>query len=355
MGGGDAAQDKATAVEFGAVNDSTEKLDTATVVWNEIMRLRDDIPSPGEDGVYGDGRACAAFQTADRAVASLCAVPREEMLEGFTKLVEGERLPDLLNTLVGSADHPALQHACLMVMCGVSGLRPTHDVILGRPDVLKTLFAALASPKQHRISPPGAEEELDVNPATGAVICLNSLLVSCGGLRTPGDTKIWEELDAMSAIASALEAHTIFQGGGDEDVLPAMLFGLATPLLLGRNPDNPGEDQMRLARAFLTLLADRREWVARSLSMAASASREDTTGTSGQAAPVPVNNLLINSLAHPNLLGRVSIMAPVRLRARAIAAARQCESDGRFASGFAEHLTQALGLGGHKKAGRSAR
>lgn len=59
----------------------------------------------------------------------------------------------------------------------------------------------------------------------------NSLLVSCGGL-TPDAIKTWVELDALAAITSALEAHSVFEGGGDEDVLPAMLFGLATPLLI---------------------------------------------------------------------------------------------------------------------------
>lgn len=59
----------------------------------------------------------------------------------------------------------------------------------------------------------------------------SSLLVSCGGL-SPETIETWVELDALASITSALEAHSVFEGGGDEDVLPAMLFGLATPLLM---------------------------------------------------------------------------------------------------------------------------
>lgn len=113
-------------------------------------------------------------------MASLCAVPREKMLEGFTQLVEGQRLNDLLNALVSSEDHPALQHSCLMVMCGVASLKQAHDEVTERRDVLKSLLSALATPKPHRISPKGAEEDLDVNPAVGAAICLNRCDCGCG-------------------------------------------------------------------------------------------------------------------------------------------------------------------------------
>lgn len=147
--------------------------EVACAVWAEIEKLRDEIPPPARGGLYPDSKAADAFQAADQAVASLCAVPREQMLQGFTKLVEGRRLDDLLNALVSSDEHPALQHSCLMVMCGVASLKQAHDEVTQRRDVLKSLLSALASPKPHRISPEGAEEDLDVNPAVGAAICLN--------------------------------------------------------------------------------------------------------------------------------------------------------------------------------------
>lgn len=225
-----------------------------------------------------------------------------------------------------------------------------------------------------------------------------SLLVSCGGL-SDGTIKVWAELDALSAITSALESHNVFEGGGDEDVLPAMLFGLATPLLLSSKDQaqqakqtaqpTPGKEakaatpasangddkkengavattaaedaeakkasmaaRQRLAEAFLRLLAERREWVARSLAMAANASPSDLSGGAALPSPVQINNLLVNSLAHPDLLGRFTSKAPVRLRAQAVAAARQCETDGTFAPGFSLQLARLLGLGGNQDATR---
>lgn len=155
----------------------------AHTVWTEINKLRNDIPPPdSETNLYPDNRAAKAFQAADQAVASLCAVPREKMLEGFTTLVEGSRLNNLLNALVASSEHPALQHSCLMVMCGVASLKQAHDTIAERHDVLKALLSALASPKPHRISPKEAEDDLDVNPAVGAAICLNRRVYHGKGL-----------------------------------------------------------------------------------------------------------------------------------------------------------------------------
>eukprot|EP00752_Nemacystus_decipiens_P017547 g15726.t1 len=381
--------------------------EVAIAVWTEIKRLRDDIAAPPAGGLYPNAEAADAFQRADQAVASLCAVPREEMLEGFTQLVEGSRLDELLDALVSSEGHPALQHSCLMVMCGVASLKKAHDEVTKRKDVLKALLAALGAPKAQRISPEGAEEDLQINAAVGAAICLNSLLVSCGGLGE--DTiKIWQELDALSAITSALETHSVFEGGGDEDVLPAMLFGLATPLLThsqqqqrarqqqlqeqSKSATQPAKEsgegkeaaiaveaaatlskkddaaaagatavvdeeadkaskaaRQRLAEAFLRLLAERREWVARSLAMAANASPTDLSGGQAVPAPVTINNLLVNSLAHADLLGAFTRLTPVRLRAQAVAAARKCEADGTFAPGFAVQLTRLLGLGGQQE------
>lgn len=237
------------------------------------------------------------------------------------------------------------------------------------------------------------------------------------------------ELDALSAITSALEAHSVFEGGGDEDVLPAMLFGLATPLLTNKlkaqqranqqqqktngaaaaalpaaaaaaapaaaeaaagaaatPPAAPAKEtstlskkgekakaaalaapaaeekveaektardaRQRLAEAFLRLLAERREWVARSLAMAANASPTDLSGGDAAPTPVTINNLLVNSLAHPELLGAFTGRAPVRLRAQAVAAARDCEADGTFARGFGEQLARLLGLGGQREKDR---
>ena len=193
----------------------------------------------------------------------------------------------------------------------------------------------------------------------------------------------------------------MFEGGGDEDVLPAMLFGLATPLLThsqqqqrarqqqlqqqsasATQPAAAGSEEgketatvaaaapskkedagaaaaaaatavvdeeadkasraarQRLAEAFLRLLAERREWVARSLAMAANASPTDLSGGQAAPAPVTINNLLVNSLAHADLLGPFTRLTPVRLRAQAVAAARKCEADGTFAPGFAPQLVR---------------
>ncbi|CAM9811585.1 unnamed protein product, partial [Hapterophycus canaliculatus] len=256
-----------------------------------------------------------------------------------------------------------------------------------------------------------------LNPLKSTSSC-RSLLVSCGGLKEE-TIKVWQELDALSAITSALEAHSVFEGGGDEDVLPAMLFGLATPLLTnsqqqqrvrqqqqqqqqqasaaqngtattaatGGREEEPGAEaaagtpskkedagaaaaaaaaaaadeeaekvsmagRLRLAEAFLRLLAERREWVARSLAMAANASPTDLSGGAASPVPVTINNLLVNSLAHSDLLGAFTRRTPVRLRAQAVAAARQCEADGTFAPGFASQLTRLLGLGGQQELNR---
>lgn len=123
-------------------------------------------------------------------------MPRDQMLEGFTKLVEGPRLDDLLNALVSSGEHPALQHSCLMVMCGVASLKAAHDLITKRRDVLKALLSALASPKPHRISPEGAEEDLDVNPAVGAAICLNRFV----DRQIPAEYLLYEGLKAQLLV-----------------------------------------------------------------------------------------------------------------------------------------------------------
>lgn len=149
--------------------------EVAVAVWAEIEKLRDDIPKPEAGGLYPNADAAKAFAAADAAVASLCAVPREDMLQGFTQLVEGSRLNDLLDALVSSKDHPALMHSCLMVLCGVASLKQAHEEITRRRDVLEALLSALASPTTHRISPEGAvgEDDLQVNPSVGAAICLN--------------------------------------------------------------------------------------------------------------------------------------------------------------------------------------
>lgn len=156
-----------------AIEASAKPDEVAVAVWTEIKKLRDEIPAPPAGGLYPDSDAADAFQRADQAVASLCAVPREQMLEGFTQLVEGSRLDELLDALVSSEGHPALQHSCLMVMCGVASLKKAHDEVTKRKDVLKALLAALGSPKAQQISPEGAAEDLQINAAVGAAICLN--------------------------------------------------------------------------------------------------------------------------------------------------------------------------------------
>ena len=141
-----------TATNENATEVPAKPEEVARAVWAEIEKLRDEIPPPDASSrLYPDSKAADAFQAADQAVASLCAVPRDQMLKGFTKLVEGPRLSDLLDALVSSDDHPALQHSCLMVMCGVASLKEAHDEVTKRRDVLKSLLGALAKPKPHRI------------------------------------------------------------------------------------------------------------------------------------------------------------------------------------------------------------
>ena len=183
----------------------------------------------------------------------------------------------------------------------------------------------------------------------------HSLLVSCGGL-SKETAKIWVEVGGLSAITSAVESHSVFVGGGDDDVLPAMLFGLSMPLLLYMKEDEKhelatttdagAEKTSRAARehlveVFLRLLVERREWVARSLRIAANTSRSDVV-------PVTINNILVNSLAHEELLGPYVGTTPVRLRAQAVKASRTLETEGRFAPGFAEKFARLLGLGGQQ-------
>lgn len=148
---------------------------------------------------------------------------------------------------------------------------------------------------------------------------------------------------------SSLAATTDKTGGKDTPAATAAAEPTPTPPLPSPTKEEAEAiraSRLRLAEAFLRLLAERREWVARSLAMAANATPTDMSGA-GAATPKPVtiNNLLVNSLAHPELLGRFSRETPVRLRAQAVAAARQCQADGTFAPDFAQHFARMLGLG----------
>lgn len=206
---------------------------------------------------------------------------------------------------------------------------------------------------------------------------VDSMIMTCGGL-SDATIKVWMELDALSAIASALESHSVFKGGGDEDIVPAILFGMVKTLLnrsktlhtvdgkftevekvsrtTGQHPAKaslPSEDtqtenssgaiRQRLAEACLQLLVERRDWVARSLSIAANCS--PSSGAALSPSPVVMNNIWVNMLNHPDFLGPFTAKSPVRLRAKAVSAARACEAEEKFVPGFAEYLARLLGLG----------
>ena len=154
--------------------DEMNPQEVAKVVLEEIKKLQKEISPPLQDtNLYLDSSAFNAFQAVDQAIAGLCAVPQEQMLEGFQSMIEGERLDGLLDALVSSSGHPALENACLLVMCGVVCLPQAHCVITKRKDVQKALFGAVADRRPLRINPGYEEEGICVCPAVGAAICLN--------------------------------------------------------------------------------------------------------------------------------------------------------------------------------------
>lgn len=190
---------------------------------------------------------------------------------------------------------------------------------------------------------------------------VDSMIMTCGGL-SDATIRVWMELDALSVIASALESHSVFKGGDDEDVVPVILFGMAKTLLnrsktldtvdgkcsevekVSKTTENSSEAiRQRLAEACLQLLVERRDWVAQSLSIAANCSPSSDAALS--PSPVAMNNIWVNMLNHPDFLGPFTAKLPVRLRAKAVAAARACEAEEKFVPGFAEYLAHQLGLG----------
>lgn len=144
---------------------------------------------------------------------------------------------------------------------------------------------------------------------------------------------------AASEPAEATAASTTLSK--KEDAAAVAVAAAATATIVDEQAGKASKAaRLRLAEAFLRLLAERREWVARSLAMAANASPTDLSGGQAVAAPVNIGNLLVNSLAHQDLLGPVTRSTPVRLRAQAVAAARNCEADGTFAPGFAMNFVR---------------
>ena len=144
------------------------------VIWSQLRKLKEEIePPPKTSQAYPDSKAADAFQAVTQAVAGLCAVQRQEMYRAFSEMIEGQQLNELLDALVSSDGHPALEQCCLMVLCGVASLRRAHDQLTSRVDVQKTLFRALAEPSPFRISPDGAAEEIYANRSVAAAICLN--------------------------------------------------------------------------------------------------------------------------------------------------------------------------------------
>lgn len=144
------------------------------VIWFQLRKLEGEIDPPLKTAqAYPDNKAADAFQAVDQAVAGLCAVHRQEMYKAFNEMIEGPRLNELLDALVSSDGHPALEQCCLVVLCGVASLRRAHDQLISRVDVQKTLFRALAEPSPFRISPDGAAEEIYASRAVAAAICLN--------------------------------------------------------------------------------------------------------------------------------------------------------------------------------------
>ncbi|CAN0529517.1 unnamed protein product [Ectocarpus sp. 12 AP-2014] len=294
---------------------------TSSKIWEELRKLRDDIPPPVDNntdsnegdqessGCYKDFAAFAACNEVRVAIGRSSALPRDQFLAIFTELVAGPRLDELLDLfkLSRSPPHPALQYACLVALHGVAELSDRRKDLLTRPDVVKELCAVMASPRQRLVTPTsaGAGGVEIVNAAAGAVTTITGLFTSNGPLEPPY-AKLWVELGAVSALASCLENHAVFDRSNPvSSDLPLCFFLIATSLLAGAADSVSEEDKLRLGKAWLTVFLEATRWIA------------------DEAA-----DLLADFYTRPNWLKNIVGRMPEKLRASAVAAARECEREG---------------------------
>lgn len=169
---------------------------TSSKIWQELRKLRDDIPPPVDNNAdsnkgdqensacYKDFAAFAACNEVRVAIGRSSELPRDQFLAIFTQLVAGPRLDELLDLfkLSRSPPHPALQYACLVALHGVAELSDRRKDLLTRPDVVEELCAAMASPRQRLVTPTsaGAGGVEIVNAAAGAITTITGLFTSNG-------------------------------------------------------------------------------------------------------------------------------------------------------------------------------
>lgn len=162
---------------------------TCDKIWGELRKLRDDV-SPPQDSAdqgssyYEDYAAFAACNEVRSTIGRCSELPRDQFLDVFTRLVAGPRLQELFDLFRASrsADHPALQYACLLALHGVAELGDRRRDLLTRPDVVGELCAAMAAPRQRVVTPKsaGAAGSEVVNAAAGAVTTITGLFTSNG-------------------------------------------------------------------------------------------------------------------------------------------------------------------------------
>ncbi|CAM9128381.1 unnamed protein product [Choristocarpus tenellus] len=233
--------------------------DLCDIIWRELVRLRDDVVRPGKDGIYEDMAAYEACRAVAKALEATANMPRHDFLSIFERLAEPIRLDNIFRAIVDSEEHPALQNACYMVLTGVVEVECVHETLMGRQDVMRSILAVLASPRKRRISP--ASWIYNVTPASAATTSLTGLCSSCGTLK-PAYAKSWIKLGALRALASAIDGQAGFD---DSDVItetiPQCFFVMGAAFLAGAGEAAPVGDKILLGKAWLTLFADRPEWV----------------------------------------------------------------------------------------------
>lgn len=168
---------------------------TSDKIWQELRKLRHDVPPPPLDkngpdqdaSFYKDYAAFAACNEVRATIGRCSELPRDEFLNIFTRLVAGPRLEELFDLFKASRNpqHPALQYACLLALHGVAELSDRRKDLLTRPDIVGELCAVMASPRQRVVTPKsaGAGGSEVVNAAAGAVTTITGLFTSngCGG------------------------------------------------------------------------------------------------------------------------------------------------------------------------------
>ncbi|CAM9295780.1 unnamed protein product [Hapterophycus canaliculatus] len=309
---------------------------TCAKIWQELRKLRDDIPPPlGHEhdkdeasAFYNDYAAFAACNEVRTTIGRCSELPRDQFLDIFTRLVAGPRLEELFSLFKFSRSppHPALQYACLVALHGVAELSERRKDLLARPDFIEDLCAVMASPCQRLVTPSssGAGGREIVNAASGAVTTITGLFTSNGTLE-PAYAKLWVEHGAVDALASCLESHAAFDRTNPvSNDLPLCFFLIATSLLAGAADSVSDEDKMRLGEAWIKIFVEANMWVAH------------------EAA-----DLLADFYTRPNWLKSTVGRIPESLRARAVQAARACEREGKgggssWKRGTADRLALAL-------------